>query len=74
MLLWCFILFILGICNLLIALTDDYFKIPNANEILAVAILLVAAGILYRVYFKSRNAEREKMAKRLAELEGTLKK
>ena len=68
MLFWCFILTLLGLANLYIALWD-FDAIPRANEIMAVAILLVAAGILYQVYFKSRRAEREKLSQRVKELE-----
>ncbi len=73
---WVFALTFLSILSYLSdvgVLTFLNIRVPVINaSLLSLFILLSALGLLSRIFYRKRNGQREKMEKRLQELEGKL--
>jgi hypothetical protein len=70
---------LLAVLSILSYLTDVgvvsflNFKVPLLNaSLLSLLILLAAAGLLFRMLYMKRKGQRERMQKRIQELEGKL--
>lgn len=72
MLVWVIIIFILATFSLLARILPDVFPLQAKGVVnfgIDLAIFLVALGILARINFLERKAEKEKLRERVEELE-----
>ncbi|MBN1755624.1 hypothetical protein JW877_05360 [bacterium] len=71
MLVWAFILVLINY----LLLVSYFFEIPSSMHwMLPLIAMLMALGILYRILYKTREGEKEKLRQRVAELESIINK
>ncbi|MCM8769764.1 MAG: hypothetical protein NC911_08900 [Candidatus Omnitrophica bacterium] len=66
MLVWVILIFLIG---LLLSLADSFLKEQDLIRLTGVVVSLISLGIIVRMYSLSRRGEKEKLLKKIKEME-----